>query len=533
MKKTLIVLVLFLTLAIGGVAVYLGTNLNGETNLAPSKTKAESPLNCQLDLTQANPKADINMGVSNGGPYPIPEYCPGETGKVKVTYPGDVVIYLSRPDLLIKLNNQALVNGNWTDTTVLDTGTQVAVNDYITVTASLDGKVGIGWLNPAVKMCGDTVWGVQSIQPLLDKVEQDGNTVMEQQCWGDAAKGQSDFDFDDFQIVIAVKGKVVAPTIGVTGEIVEGTAIPTVTVDPLVTVSPSSSVTPEVTIPEITVPEVSEAIATLVPSSPIEEVSVKRKVCGATSTCASNDECAYGNVCADISGSKRCVFEVCLTDGQPNQVCQSDLCTPQEEILVDKNVVISCVTGQNKKRLNYTVILTNPTSNTTERKNLSVRDALDERLKSEFIVKTSIPFKGEYSSGAINWKDLALTANGGRLEIKYEVVVPPSEYGKEYRNSVTVSENGVIRGSKTIVNKIEILPCTALISDQVDRILLGVLIVFLGLIMYKLGVDRAFGKLMWNSFASNIFYKFNSNSKNRLSKADKKEFEKRIRQTAD
>jgi hypothetical protein len=520
MKRFFIVLVFLITIGVGIAAVYLSSTLNSGT-VAPVTSKAATPINCQLDLTQANPKADINIGTDGNGPYPIPQYCPGETGKILVTKSGKLIVYLSRPDLMITVNGTPYTN----ELGVVRTNKVINQGDYIVVAIGVGDKLGIGWTSPSVDDCGDPVWGTVSIKALSDKVTTAGNTIMEKMCWGDAPLGRSDFDFNNFQAIVAIEGvnfEPTMPTIKLTPSVI-GTVKPTITPTSELfnTLKPTTGIT------------ATSPLDILLTGTPqvtsIIESQNSKLVCGATSECIVDDECQIGNVCADIDGIKRCTAQICLTDGVANTVCQTDLCTPKNEIIVNKEVIVNCVPGQDKKQLNYKVVLTNPTTNSEERKNLNVLDTLDTALKSEYLLKTSIPFKGIYEDGKISWSDLTLTASNGRLELNYTAIIPPEEYGKEYVNQLTVYEDSVLRGSKTIIHKIEVLPCTALISDKYDYIILGVITMVIGLLMYKLGVDRGIGTLLWKSIGKNTILNVSpKNVKKSLLKEDKKDFENKI-----
>jgi hypothetical protein len=524
MKRFFIVFVFLVTIGVGIAAVYLSGNLNSG-DVSPLTSKAATPINCQLDVTQNNPKADINIGTDGNGPYPIPQYCPGETGKMLVTKSGKLVVYLSRPDLTIKVNGESYTNALG----VVTTNKVVNQGDYIVVAIGVGDKMGIGWTSPTVDDCGDPVWGTVSIKSLSDKVTATGNTIMERMCWGDAPLGRSDFDFNNFQAIVAIEGVNFEPT------------MPTIQLTPTTKINASTTVKASIT-PTLELFETLKPTTGITATSPLNVIlsgtpkvtsiieSQNAKLsCGPTNTCMVDDDCQIGNICAEIDSVRRCTAQICLTDGVANNICETDLCTPKNEIIVNKEVVVNCVAGQDKKQLNYKVVLTNPGTNTEDRKNLNVVDTLDASMKSEYLIKTSIPFKGVYDNGKIEWTDLMLTASNGRLELNYTAIVSPEEYGKEYVNQLTVYEDNILRGSKTIIHKIEVLPCTALISDRYDYIILGVLTVMVGLLMYKLGVDRGIGSLLWRSIGKNTILNLSpKNVKKSLLKEDKNDFEKKI-----
>lgn len=474
-------------LAVG--ALFLGAELNKETYIAPDQTSAASPLNCDLDKTRDNPMSDSNSGLE------IPEYCPGTIGRFRVSTTGKLYLYLSRPDIDISINGKLYGN---TDS-FINTGLDITAGEYLAMSAKITDSSGysIGWINPSGNMCGTPGWPAVSIQPLLDKVLADDYTVMERQCWGSIPSGTGDFAFNSFQIIIAIEPTDLGSDL-------------------------NQIVTPSVE------ENLDEILATTEPTVEVFDNSVK--VCGSSNLCTSDSNCTIGNTCFSVDNIKRCVANICLTNGQVNSICESDLCTPHERIDIEKTVSISCVSGQNKERLSYMIVLTNPGGNMNDRRNLTVVDTLDPQMQPSYVVRTSIPFGGAYANGQITWNNISLTPNGGRLEIRYDAIVPPSEYGKDYINNVVVTEAGVIRGSQTVRSRIEILPCTALISDKVDMLLLGAVLVIFGFAFYRVGVSEQIGNLLWNWFGvKSIAYKLGKDSKNPLFKKDKEEFENKIR----
>jgi len=501
-KRILITLVVMVTVVLGAGAVILGSWLNKDTSVVPDDINALTPSNCDLKVTTDNPLNDPNMGINNDGPYQIPEYCPGNGGEIRVSTGGRLHLYVSRDDLVIKINDiaQTIVNGD------VDTNIIVGEGDLVTFFASVLPNIdsGIGWANPTGDICGTSEWGVASIKPLVDKAIEDNSIIIERQCWGDTPVGVSDFDFDDFQVVVAVE-----PVDNILAEV--GQILPT---NELVTGQDE---------------EVFNTQAVLEESVNTAELDVSPKICGESSSCNSDTDCVLGNICLPVNNVNRCVAFICATDRNLNDVCEQNLCLAKKLIEVSKTVAISCVAGQNKERLSYTIILTNPSGNVENRSEISVIDNLDLQMQSEYVIRTSIPYGGTYNNGSITWNGLSLTPNGGRLEIRYDAIVPMSEFGKEYVNSVSVSESGVVRGGQTIKTRIEVLPCTALISDQADRIIIGIAFIIFGLTMYKIGIDKKVGNYIWNLFGRDVMSNINKNPRNQLLKKDKEDYEKRLR----
>jgi len=218
--------------------------------------------------------------------------------------------------------------------------------------------------------------------------------------------------------------------------------------------------------------------------------------------------CGEGTVCVNINNTKKCVSNNCVTlqNGTyiPNGSCQADLCTISNEITIIKTSTISC-SGQDTRKISFSIKLTNPVAISSKRLDVSVVDLLNTNLLNSYIVTTSITNGGQLSAGQIKWQGLTLDANGGALELHYEAIVPSSENGKSYSNIVTVLEGGIQKNTYNYEYSVNILPCTALITDEVDRILVGVIFLIFGIFIYRMDWHYAIGQYFWKNGGNNIY----------------------------
>jgi len=234
--------------------------------------------------------------------------------------------------------------------------------------------------------------------------------------------------------------------------------------------------------------------------------------------------CGEGYNCITINGTKKCVSNSCVTlqNGNyiPNGSCESDLCTIANEIVILKSSTISCINGQDNRKIAFNIKITNPVGITSARTSVKVTDDLNVNLLDSFIDPKSITNNGQLTTGQIKWTDLTLDANGGAIELHYEAIVPSTENGKSYSNVVSVFEGEVLKSKFNYEYTVNILPCTALITDEVDRILLGVILLIFGIFIYKMNWHYTIGQYFWEKGGKEIYSKsdFTVKSVNRFSR---------------
>jgi len=244
--------------------------------------------------------------------------------------------------------------------------------------------------------------------------------------------------------------------------------------------------------------------------SSVTSAVTKTPVVGVSCGLACDKEiCSTGNTCMTVNGNKKCVSLNCVNQQKeggysPNGQCDADLCTSSNSIIITKIGTISCVTDQNNRKLKILIKLTNPVGNTTERKILSVIDQLNTNLKDSYIIISSISDGGKLENGKIIWQNLVLSANGGSKELNYEAIIPITDKGKDYSNTILVLENGTTRGSNNFTYPVDILPCTALITDEVDRIIIGLFMFILGVYIYKNNLHYKIGQKFWKFGGKNL-----------------------------
>lgn len=168
------------------------------------------------------------------------------------------------------------------------------------------------------------------------------------------------------------------------------------------------------------------------------------------------------------------------------------------QVVVDKSSIETCSADATSTDVVYTVVITNPES--TDR-TVTVIDTFSQDI-ADFIDLDSIsPASGEFVGGVLTWMDLTLPADG-TLTLSYSLTVPDENFG-EYMNTVEVEENGEPIGEDTETVVLDCLPPTALISDTVDRLLIGVFLILVGAAFYKLGLHEQVGEKFWNLIGAN------------------------------
>lgn len=216
--------------------------------------------------------------------------------------------------------------------------------------------------------------------------------------------------------------------------------------------------------------------------------------CGASCNTGS---CSTGFECLSINGSKKCVSRSCVklsgADYVDNNNCESDLCSVKDAVKITKTATISCISGQTNRRIVFNIKLVNPVGVLTARTNISLVDVLNPNLKDSYIDTKTISSGGTLKNGQIEWSALKLDANGGSVELHYEAIVPSTENGKSYSNTVSILESGVQKNQLNFEYSVNILPCTALITDEVDRVLIGVMFLIFGVFIYKMNWTEKIG----------------------------------------
>jgi hypothetical protein len=270
-------------------------------------------------------------------------------------------------------------------------------------------------------------------------------------------------------------------------------------------------------------PIVSNVVATQTPTPEIGSLT-----CGQP---CDKGACLDGFHCINVNSEKKCVSNSCVTlqNGVyiPNGLCEADLCKPNNSITLVKTSKISCMSGQDTRKISFSIKITNPVGITNPRTKISVTDILNTNLKDDFITESSISNNGKLVNGQIKWTDLTLDANGGSLELHYDAVVPSTENSKSYSNTVSVYEVDTLKNQFNYEYTVNILPCTALISDEVDRLLIGTILLIFGVFIYRMNWHLKLGKAYTKLGGDNI----NQGFKNLFFEAvqkDTKKFERKV-----
>jgi hypothetical protein len=302
---------------------------------------------------------------------------------------------------------------------------------------------------------------------------------------------------------------------------------------PTVTVTPTPSIvltkTPKPTIDESLLTPI---ITSGVQNTPTKTTNIGSLTCGQT---CDKGSCGDGYNCITINSIKKCVSNSCVSlQNQtylPNGSCESDLCTILNEINIIKSSTISCVSGQDSRKISFNIKITNPVGIATARTEVSVFDVLNTNLLDSYIDVNSITNGGKLLSGQIKWDNLTLDANGGALELHYDAIVPNTENGKVFSNIVSVLELGIQKNQYNFEYTVNILPCTALITDEVDRILLGVIMLIFGIFIYKMNWHYTIGQYFWKNGGKNS-YRVSSNVINKIyldiTQKGNKKFERKL-----
>ncbi|MCA9383663.1 hypothetical protein KC909_04810 [Candidatus Dojkabacteria bacterium] len=263
------------------------------------------------------------------------------------------------------------------------------------------------------------------------------------------------------------------------------TPTPTVTPSPTPSPTPRPTATPTPTPPNTPTPSPTP-LPTITPSP-----TPTPPVCG--QPCDPNGpSCAdINNVCVeDTPGSYICVLDVC---NENPGACNPDQCSLIDEIYVEKSSVEVCEPDASESLVTYTIVIRNPQPNA---RTIDAIDTHAQTIPAEYLVEGSInPSSGVFSDGVITWTNLALPANDS-ITLTYQLLIPESAFG-EYTNTVVIEEGGEVRGQDTHLVNVDCLPPTALISENSDRLIIGVMLILTGFMLYRFGIYNHFGEAFW------------------------------------
>jgi hypothetical protein len=143
----------------------------------------------------------------------------------------------------------------------------------------------------------------------------------------------------------------------------------------------------------------------------------------------------------------------------------------------------------------YTITITNTEASV---RTVTVTDTLDDVVEDNYVVSSSISNGGVYSNGVITWTGVQVPANGN-LVLTYQIAYPQSVYNQVVQNTVVVTEGGTERGRDDFAITPFCTPGTALISDTADRILIAMVLIIVGMLMYRLKLHEQIGELLWQN----------------------------------
>jgi hypothetical protein len=154
------------------------------------------------------------------------------------------------------------------------------------------------------------------------------------------------------------------------------------------------------------------------------------------------------------------------------------------EVSVEKTGAVSCTcsNGMSTAVVTYTITVR---GDSLADRTIDVVDTLDSKVNTSDISAIT-PAGAVVSSGTITWSNV-LIPQGQTVIFSYKVTLSQSEYGN-YTNSVVIREGSTTLDTAQSTINVSCLPCTALITDFWDRMLVGVLMILLGGLSLRLGM---------------------------------------------
>lgn len=256
---------------------------------------------------------------------------------------------------------------------------------------------------------------------------------------------------------------------------------------PIVTPTPTVFLTP------------TQAITRTPSPTPTQKASVQ---CGELCT---NTICQSGSSCITVNSEKKCVSDQCINKSTSpftlNNLCDVDLCTLKSDLTITKETAFSCVSGGTK--IVAKIVLIN--KGQTALDGVKLVENLDAAFDTKYLTENKISNTGKLSGKQIEWENLNISANNGKIELTYEAIVPSTENDKSYTSSISALQNTRLIESANHTMKIEIIPCTDLEGYQLVYILIGSSLIFLGIVFIKKNYDEKLGQILWNLGLEGIY----------------------------
>jgi hypothetical protein len=227
-------------------------------------------------------------------------------------------------------------------------------------------------------------------------------------------------------------------------------------------------------------------------------------ICGEVCDPTIPNPCNDADICRQTPGDEyRCRNRIC--DQNP-AACNQDLCTLVNSIVLTKTSVETCSNDGESSRVVFTISVRNPNTNN---RTITIRDTFNPQLQEYLIANSIQPPATSVNGNVILWENV-LIEGGQTLTYRYEFQIPRDRFGI-YENTVVVIENGDEIGRAVHRINIDCLPGTALISEEADRILLGIALIILGMLVYRMGLYVQLGEIFWHSGGKVILSRLNDN----------------------
>lgn len=237
-----------------------------------------------------------------------------------------------------------------------------------------------------------------------------------------------------------------------------------------------------------------------------------------------------GNTCGNgtINSGEQCDPQANPNGCAAGQTCTSTCtCTVQTTSSdLTKTATQSCNANGSSVTVTYTITASNTSTNDLT---VDIVDQLDDQI-TQYVNDTTISNGGVLNSGIneILWADMNIPA-GNDLVLTYTAVVPKGIFGTALTNSVEMRQNStVLNSAQATVTPLCNLPTTAIISDEADRVILGMVLLLLGILVYKFDLQNLAYLGFLNAGGKYLVAMFDEDMRNKLTDKKVKGFEKRV-----
>lgn len=144
-------------------------------------------------------------------------------------------------------------------------------------------------------------------------------------------------------------------------------------------------------------------------------------------------------------------------------------------------------------------------NNEANTRTFNITDTLSSNVQDSYVITTSINMQGTYAHGILSWNNVAIPANS-EVSLNYQLSIPEDKYGTytDFVSVLEIAKNGQEVANSSNTFEVTCLPGTAIINDEVDRLILAFTLIISGFWIYKTGLYIQTGEYFWNKVGKKV-----------------------------